>query len=200
MCTISVIPEWYWLLVLGGLVFVFWVLLEPYFAGVGGKFGTTAMVSGLTTAFIQWLVSGFTKNPWFGEVLFKAANYNQLDGYLWVLGPILGAIACTAMIFIRNKGELVKNTTVAAAMIGLLGGFSLLWIAIKVPSSTTVTYGTLLAGAVYTAAFAGMASKERLDPCHCFPSTLPLQSRAPSPGLSSWHSYLSSSSAAGSAS
>jgi len=159
MCSAAVIPAIYWAILLGVVVFAVWVALEKLFAGVGGKFGTIAMISGLIVATIVLIVQGATyKHP----IASGVANYKQLNWIIWLCTPLLTAAACTATLFVRNKGELAKNTTVASAIVGLLGAFLLLLITSKVPTSTTVSYGTVFAGAVYSASFAGMASKDRL--------------------------------------
>ncbi len=168
MCSAAVLPNVGWAFLLGLFVFVFWVLLEKKFIGVGGKFGTTAMVSGLATSLIILIAT-----PGYPYPLFNGALYGQVSEWiLWVFGPIAGAIGCAATLYVRNKGELVKNTTVASAMIGLLGASFLLLITATTPPSTgtttVATYGTVLAGIVYTASFAGMASKERLDTCKVY--------------------------------
>lgn len=163
MCSKVALPQWYWTFVLGAMVFVFWVLLEKKFIGVGGKFGTTAMVSGLATSLIIMIVTpGYGNNVWINPAL-----WGQMDGYLWLFGILLGALACASTLFVRNKGELVKNTTVAAAMIGLIGALVLLLITSQ-PKGWGSSYGATLAAIVYTASFAGMASKERLDPCKVY--------------------------------
>ncbi len=163
MCSKVALPQWYWTFILGAMVFVFWILLEKKFAGVGGKFGTTAMVAGLATSLIIMIVTpGYGNNIWINPTLWL-----QMDGWLWLFGILLGALACAATLYVRNKGELVKNTTVAASMIGLIGALVLLLITTK-PTGWSSSYGATLAAIVYTAAFAGMASKERLDHCNVF--------------------------------
>ncbi len=153
MCAATIIPNLGWAVLLGAMVFVIWVLLEKKFAGVGGKFGTIAMISGLIVSLIAWTI----------EKAWPVANYAMLDWICWLGAPAFGALACAMTLYLRNKGELVKNTTVASAMVGLVGAFLLLLITAKTfDNTTTLTYGFVFSAVVYTASFAGMASKDRL--------------------------------------
>ncbi len=188
MSSTAAVPTWYWAVLVGVIVFVLWVVLENMMAGVGGKYGFLACISGFLA---QFIIKPITGGAW--DTLFVApatwiawfTGANLINIPLCIVLAMVGAVATLwardHLVTPKMGGE---NTTIASALVGIIG-YAVCWailmtygrfvlgpLAIDASAKEIVAYNAKLAaysgeagklGAfIYMGSFAGMASKSRV--------------------------------------
>jgi len=190
MSSLAAVPAWYWAVIVGVIVFVLWVGLEKMMAGVGGKYGFLACISGFLAQFIikpitggDWSTLFFTPAVW--QAWFVGATGAYLINIpLCILLSVIGAVATLwardHLVTPKMGGE---NTTIASALVGIIG-YAVCWgiamtMAHSVPPpaadasaaeiskyNTGLTVVAAEAGKlgafIYMGSFVGMASKSRV--------------------------------------
>ncbi|MFX0099314.1 MAG: hypothetical protein ACFFCS_07000 [Candidatus Hodarchaeota archaeon] len=163
MSSAGAVPNIFYAALIGGILWVIWVLQEKMFAGCGGKFGQIAMWAGmLGTLFVPIFTPTYQH-----KILINWANpaapWTGLTWVNWVFSPILMGVAAMFTFYLRNNKPRVVNTTVASAIVGLLGGFIILTgVGISETLWTGTSYASAFTAYVYTGSFVGMAGTNRL--------------------------------------
>ncbi|MFX0135132.1 MAG: hypothetical protein ACFFDN_15930, partial [Candidatus Hodarchaeota archaeon] len=104
MCAAAVIPQLWMGFVLGAFVFVIWWALEPLFAGVGGKFGFTAMLSGAVTAiFGALIIPNYNQTDVAGWPWVDLTRYADLEAWIWWFAPLFCALGAVATKWTREN-------------------------------------------------------------------------------------------------
>lgn len=140
MSSVSVLLSPVHALFSGLFLFAFWSLLKDYFQGLGGKFGTIALLSITSfSLFLYFITPGYEFN------LFNSSNYS-INGVKVMSIVITSILSVMSMHFLRDN--LVKDCVINSSLIGLISSLFL---------------NNLTASVAYSASFAGMCSSELLN-------------------------------------
>jgi hypothetical protein len=98
---------------LTAFLFIIFILFRQTFIGYGGRLGLIAYIANLLTCIVILLTN---RNYMFPS--FKPDNYQILDTYIYIFGPLLGGTSCAMVYFtfeflIKNKNKLTAATLVS---------------------------------------------------------------------------------------
>lgn len=125
MATTVVIPEVYWTLVLAVFVFSFFSVFDRFgiLQGVGGRLGTTALLSCLLMLpVLYWVVPGYHHTFW------RPERYEDIDWVFGLAAFVLSTLSSIATILLRAHVKTLEHPVPAAAVCALCTSFILLSI------------------------------------------------------------------------
>jgi hypothetical protein len=109
----------------GFIITLFYLLIPNFLQGIGGRPGTIAFLSNLTTLTLEYLIN-LTKIYQFDipKFLFQIDQYKILNNYIFVIAPILTAISSFLVHYIADvRDDILKIThrIFAYGIVTLLG-------------------------------------------------------------------------------
>jgi len=163
MSSKAVIPEWYYLILIGIIHSLVVIALLNVFVGWGGKAGTMGFIALNIGIIILYAIHPV--NYYTGDPLAKIASY-PVD--LWIAGILAGVTGIMLTILVREKaagGPKGNDAVIGSAIVALLGGIIAPLLAKEPFNYANATY---LAAIIASGTYAGMASRKVLPKLYDF--------------------------------